>query len=807
MRTGTLLFRTPDPHTDPHHGGQPLPDCPIFPHLNGASMPADQLSQCFSAWTAWVRTLLLIWTATSGACLADEPAAALPAPADQAAPSFRNDVMAVLSRSGCSLGTCHGNQLGKGGLKLSLRGQDPDADFRTLTRELAGRRVNPLLPDSSLLLQKPLMQVPHEGGRRFQVDSQPHQILRRWIAAGLPADAPDAPRLQALEVTPQQLTIYAPILSAQITVTARFSDGSHRDVTQLAVLESSAPFVSISPTGLVSTERSGLTTVTVRYLDQQVPVRLEFVPEIPDFVFQAPPVANAIDEVVFRQLQRLRMNPAPLSDDTTFLRRVYLDVTGLLPPADKARAFLASTAPDKRAVLIDELLASPEYVDYQTLRWADLLRVEEKTLDQKGLQVYHNWIREAVARDQPLNEFVRDIIAARGSTYTVPAANFYRALRNPEERAESTAQLFLGIRLQCTKCHNHPFDRWTQADYYGWSGFFARIDYQIIENKRRDENDKHEFAGEQIVVIKDEGEVQNPATGQPAPLRFLGDSRAAGPDNAAATDTPAPDRLQQLAEWISAADNQRFAATQANRLWFQLLGRGVVDPVDDFRSTNPPSNPELLNLLQQEFVSHQFSTRHLLRLILNSSVYQLSSAQASPHDDEAACFSWTVPRRLTAEQTLDAIAAVTGSTPTFGGHPAGVRAVQLVGVRNGGHRFSPPETGDRFLQLFGKPDRLQTCECERSEETTLAQTFELVSGEVVQQLLKHDSGRIAVSVSSDRSTEDILQDLYWTALTRPPSATEQQALTDYVNARPDRRTALEDIAWAVMNSHEFLLRR
>lgn len=726
--------------------------------------------------------------------------------AQAAAPSFRNDVMAILSKNGCNLGTCHGNQHGKGGLKLSLRGQDPEVDFLTLTRELAGRRVNALHPDDSLLLRKPLMMVPHEGGRRFEPDSQAHQILRDWIRAGLPGDTPDRPQLKRLRVTPALLTVSAPATTAPLRAFAEFSDGTQRDVTHLAVFDSSAPFVTISPTGTATTTQSGQSTVTIRYLDQQAAVRLEFVPQSPDFVFTAPPVSNAIDDLVFRQLQRLRINPSAVCDDTTFLRRVYLDVTGLLPPPDRARAFLASTDLHKRSRLIDELLESPEYVDCQALRWADLLRVEEKTLDKKGVEVFHKWIRDFVAADKPMNEFVRELIAARGSTYTEPPTNFYRALRTPEERAESAAQLFLGIRLQCAKCHNHPFDRWTQSDYYGWSGFFARIDYRIIENKRRDKNDKHEFDGEQIVLIRDDGEVTNPATGSAAPLRFLGDAATAPqPENAASSQVP--DRLLQLSAWISATDNQRLAATQANRIWFQLMGRGIVDPIDDFRATNPASNPELLQLLQQRFVDSQFSTRQLMRLILNSTIYQLSADVNSSNETDESCFSHVVPRRLTAEQTLDAIAAVAGTPATFGGHAAGVRAVQLVGVRNGGHRFSEPESGDRFLQLFGKPDRLQTCECERSEETTLAQTFELVSGELMQSMLQHDKGRIASSIADNRSSEDIISDLYWTALSRPPSADELGSLLAWINSRPDRRIALEDIAWALINSNEFLLRR
>ena len=724
--------------------------------------------------------------------------------ADSRKPSFRNDVMAVLARSGCSLGTCHGNQHGKGGLKLSLRGQDPQGDFITLTRQLASRRVNVLIPDESLLLRKPSMQVPHEGGRRFSQDAPEYQILRDWIAAGMPADADSAPRLIRLDVVPTAITLHEPQRSTPLKATAVFSDGSERDVTSLAVLESSDPAVRISADGTVTfaeSRSSRQTSVTVRYLNRQTTARIEFVPDRPGFAFAAPASSNVIDSLVFAQLQRLQINPSPVCDDTTFLRRVYLDVTGRLPTVSQAREFLESADASKRSHLIDRLLASSEFVDFQTLRWADLLRVEDKTLDAKGVAVFYRWIHDSVAIDKPLNQFAAEIIAARGSTYTEPPANYYRALRTPEERAESTAQVFLGVRLQCAKCHNHPFDHWTQDDYYNWTNFFARVDYKIIENKRRDENDKHEFDGEQIVFMKDEDNVKNPTTGTIAGLRFLGD--AENP----ATDDESSDRLQTLAKWLGASDNRRFAATQANRIWFQLLGQGIVDPIDDFRSTNPASNPELLNALTQEFASRGYRVRELMRLILNSQTYQLSSETNDTNADDVTSFSHAIPQRLTAEQTLDAISQVLDVSAKFGGYPDGTRAMQLAGVRNGGHRYSRPEAGDKFMALFGKPSRLQTCECERTGETTLAQTMEMVSGELITELLRDPENRVANSVQSSETAAQFLDSFWWSALSRPPTKDEAASMLDHVTKSSDPKSALQDIAWAVLNSNEFLLRR
>lgn len=724
--------------------------------------------------------------------------------AEPTPPSFRNEVMAVLARSGCSLGTCHGNQNGKGGLKLSLRGQDPDGDFVTLTRQLASRRVNVMMPDESLLLRKPSMQVPHEGGRRFAVDSAEYQILRDWIAAGMPADADSAPRLVRLDVSPAAITLLEPQRSTPLKATATFSDGSERDVTTLAVLESSDPAVRISADGTVTfgdSQSSRQTSVTVRYLNQQATARIEFVPARPGFEFTAPPETNVIDTLVFAQLKRLQINPSQVSDDTTFLRRVYLDVTGRLPTVQQSHEFLDSTDTNKRSTLIDRLLASPEFVDFQALRWADLLRVEDKTLDPKGVDVFYHWIHHSIETNKPLNLFAAEIIAARGSTYTEPPSNFYRALRTPEERAESAAQVFLGVRLQCAKCHNHPFDHWTQDDYYGWTNFFARVDYKIIENKRRDENDKHEFDGEQIVFMKDEGNVKNPTTGKTAGLRYLGDG------NNAASDDKSVDRLQTLAQWLESPDNHRFAATQANRIWFQLLGQGIVDPIDDFRSTNPPSNPELLNAITKEFVASGYRVRELMRLILNSRTYQLSSESNDTNRDDATSFSHAIPHRLTAEQTIDAISQVLDVAAKFGGYPEGTRAVQLAGVRNGGHRYSRPEVGDKFLALFGKPSRLLTCECERTGETTLAQTMEMVSGELITELLNDRDNRVASSVQSSETAAEFIDNLWWTALSRSPTKEESAAMLDHVARSHDPKSALQDVAWSVLNSNEFLLRR
>lgn len=718
--------------------------------------------------------------------------------------SFRQDVMAVLSKAGCNLGTCHGNQNGKGGFKLSLRGENPDADFATLTHDQNSRRANGVDPDRSLLLLKATMQVPHEGGKRFNDESPEYRILRQWIAAGLPKSKADEVQLARLVVTPSEQVLVEPSDSVALRVTAIMTDDSTLDVTRLACFETSQPIVSISADGLVKRERFGEVTVAVRYLNQQVPVRLAFVSARPDFAWKGPTPATFIDEKVFAKLQSLRMNPSEVCDDTTFLRRVSLDLLGVLPSAEEARTFAKDAQPDKRGRLIDSLLERPEFADFWAMKWADLFRVEEKTLDRKGVATFHAWIRDSVATNKPLDQFVRELIAARGSTYEQPPTNFYRAMRDPVTRSETVTQVFLGIRLQCAKCHNHPFDRWTQTDYYGWTNWFSRVKYEVLENRRRDMNDQHEFDGEQLVLMADSGDVDHPATGKPVPPRFLGDEPSLDKRRPESTD-----RLLQLSEWLTSPNNRRFAEAQVNRVWFHLMGRGIVDPIDDFRATNPPSNPVLLQVLTDDFVAHRFDVQHLIRAIVSSRTYQLSAMPNDTNRDDENNFSHAAVRRLSAEQLADSLALVLDAPLSFKGYPDGTRAAQLAGARVLGRRNGGPSSGDAFLTTFGKPPRLQACECERSEDSTLAQTFQLVSGPILNDLLGRSDNRLKrwVAIEAGVTTDSMIDDLFWTILSRPPSSTEFAAVMKHITSTGNRRANLEDIVWGLLNSDEFLLRR
>jgi len=738
--------------------------------------------------------------------------------------SFRNDVMAVLSKAGCNAGGCHGNASGKAGFKLSLRGQDPDLDYVALTRDQFGRRVNPLEAEQSLMLLKATTAMAHEGGKRFATNTPEYLTLLSWISKGTPNDLETASKLVRLEVSPTEQFLVEPKSEVQIQATAYFSDGTKRDVTGQAVYEAANQIVKISPQGLAKREAFGESTVLVRYLDQQRPVRIAFIPARPDFVWSRPKASNFIDEQIFAKLKTLRTNPSELCTDEVFIRRAHLDLLGLLPTAEEARAFVADRRRDKRARLIDGLLERPEFSDTWALKWSDLLRVEDRTLDRKGTEIFHRWIRESIAEHKPLDQFTRELLTARGSTYVNPPANFYRANRDAVTRAEAVAQVFLGTRLQCAQCHNHPFDRWTQNDYYDWAAVFARVNYKVLRNDRRDENDKHEFKGEQIVFLSRQAEVKNPRLGKPAQPRTLGSSaamkldggigKASGEPPTASVRVPttrngqpATDELQHLASWLTSPTNTFFARSQVNRIWYHLMGRGIVDPIDDFRPTNPASHPALLDALAADFVRNGFDLRRTVRLIMNSRTYQLSSEPNDSNGDDEINFSRAYIRRLTAEQMLDCQFEVTGVPSRLRGYPVGMRAGQLPGSHTEKRRGEKISSADLFLELFGKPQRLLTCECERSMETTMGQAFQLISGPSVNDLLTDPGNRLSRLLTSGKPDPVLVDELYWTALTRGPSAVEAQRASTLLHEAKDRRAALEDLTWSLLNAKEFVLRR
>ncbi len=708
---------------------------------------------------------------------------------------FRREVMAVLSKAGCNAGGCHGNGNGKGGFKLSLRGQDANLDWLAMTREQGGRRVDLIQPENSLVLMKASAALAHEGGQRFAPGSPEYEILRQWIREGAPDSGTQAAKLVKLEVAVPEQVLVEPAVEVRLRATAKFADGTERDVTRLAVYEPTNFTAKVSADGLVTRQKAGETTVLVRYLDQQVAVPLAFVPARPDFAWSEPPETSFIDGFVFKKLRTLRMNPSARCSDTVYLRRAYLDLLGVVPTAETARAFTADTAPDKRAQLVERLLVRGEFADFWALKWADLLKIEQRQLDYAGMKVFHAWIREGIAQNKPLDQFARELIAARGSTLQNPPANWWRANRDPVTRAENTARVFLGTQLNCAQCHNHPFERWTQDDYYNWAGLFARLDYQLSGEKPKDENDKREFRGDQTVLIKASASVTNVRTGEPATPAFLGGEKPAVSSER--------DELLALADWLP--HSPMFARMQVNRVWFHLLGRGLVDPVDDFRASNPPSHPELLDALARDFAAHGYDLRQLIRTIMASRTYQLAAEPNGTNATDETNNSHAIVRRLTAEQLLDSVSKALAAPLPLEGAPAGTRLAQLA---EGRKHYKPLTTAvELFAASFGKPPRLIASECERSTDTALPQVFQLISGPLIQQLLTRKGNVLGALLAEEKPGAEIIAQLFWTTLSRPPVAAELTHATAYLSAAQDRRRALEDLAWALLNSKEFVFRQ
>ncbi|MCA9047771.1 MAG: DUF1549 domain-containing protein [Planctomycetaceae bacterium] len=691
---------------------------------------------------------------------------------------FHSEVLAALTKAGCNMGACHGSPSGKGGFRLSLRGYDPPLDVLTLRGEFFGRRANLLSPEESLLLRKPLMETAHGGGKRLERGSDIYNVLRDWIAEGMQTEDNNAPKLERIEVLPGDLVFHDVGDRQQLIVNGHFRDGIVRDVTALTAFDSSDDnTATISASGVVRREGRGEVTILARVLDRMDTSRLTFLTERPGFQWTNPETFNDIDRLVFRKLQQLQIAPADLCSDSDFQRRVTLDLTGRLPTLDEVQAFRSDSAEDKRTKLIDRLLSSPDYASFWSLKWGDVLRCNSRRLTEPGAHKFRRWLFDVVRSDMPLNQFATELLTASGSTQLNPAANYWRASRDEIDATETTAQLFLGIRMQCAKCHNHPFEKWTQDDYYGVAAAFYRV------GRKEDR-----LPGHEIVFVKHSGDVRQPRTGETMKVRLLLRGDVDVPDN--------QDRRAVFARWLTAADNPFFAKSLANRIWGHLTGRGIVEPVDDFRDSNPPSNPELLNLLAAELAGSNYSARHLIRFILTSRTYQLSAQTNDNNSDDELYFSHAVTRMLTAEQLLDGICQLTGVPEKFSGLPAGTRAVDLA---------DPPE-GHKFLQVFGQPQRELPCECERSTDSNLSQALQLINGSVVQNKLRDDSGNLHRWVREGRSDREIVDLLYQTGLSRRPNPDELNVALKHVSAVSDRLPALEDIAWAVINSREFLFR-
>lgn len=700
---------------------------------------------------------------------------------------FLRDVAPVLTKAGCNMGPCHAVQHGQAGFKLTVFNFDPDADRNAIARDRLQRRLNPIDPEQSLFLLKPTMGVPHGGGKRMAPGSVEHQMLVSWIKNGAPAPLKDSPKVTGISVFPNQ-RVGEKGLKQQLRVTATYSDNTVRDVTALARFDSMDDgMLAVSSDGMVTTSSSGQAPVMARF-EGQAAICMFVVPYRESLELAGWTNQNFVDEHASQKFIELGIDPSPVCDDATFIRRAFLDATGTLPTVEQTRKFLASTEPKKREQLIDELLGltgdpardihNDNYAAFWALKWADLLRntSNRKSVDQ-GMWAMHNWLRESFRTNKPFDQFVRELVTAKGSIYMNGPANYFRVFNNSSDLTEATAQIFLGVRMECAKCHHHPFEKYGQDDYYGFSAFFSRVSTKNSEEFGL-------FGRESVVTVRTTGEVNNPKTGkrmQPTPLE--------GPS----VDHPL-DRRIALADWLTAKDNKLFAMNMVNRSTRFLLGRGLVEPVDDLRSTNPPTNPALMDALSKHFVDSGFNVKQLLRAIMVSRLYQLDSQPTATNAADSRFYSHYLVKRMTAEPLLDAIDQVSQSRTKFNNLPLGTRAIDLP----------DSEYPDHFLNTFAKPRRASVCECERSPDENLAQALHTLNGETIATKLADKKGRIARLIGENKTPEVILDELYLAAFNRPPKPEEVVAGKEIVAAAGTAQEGYEDILWALMNSKYFL---
>ncbi|MGE3317138.1 MAG: DUF1549 and DUF1553 domain-containing protein, partial [Planctomycetaceae bacterium] len=695
--------------------------------------------------------------------------------------SFVSEVIPAISKVGCNMGTCHGSQQGRAGFKLSLRGYDPLFDYTALVDDISGRRFNRAQPAQSLMLLKPTQGVPHEGGFLFDEESRYYKILHQWIAEGCNYDA-TAHRVDRIEVFPS-----APLLQhmkdvQQLIVIAHYNDGTSRDVTREAVFDTSNfEVATLGKTGLIEAVRRGEAAALVRFEGLYAAAPVTVLGEREGYKWVDSPEYNFVDTHVNEKLRRMKILPSELCTDSEFLRRISLDLTGLPPTSAQTRAFLADERPTraKREAKIDELLNSPLYVEHWTLKWSDLLLNNRKFVSEKGVWAFRNWIRSSLASDKPYDKFAYELMTADGSTFDNPAANYFRVAREPKVVMENMTQVFLGTRFNCNQCHDHPFERWTQKNYYGLAAYFASVG-------RKDGT----RPGEEIIYsTRNPQPVIHPGTGQNVTAAF--------PFEHPGMDKSITDNRKKLAQWLTAPQNPYFAKSIANRYWSYFTGRGIIDPVDDIRASNPPSNPELLDALTDDFVNHNLELRHLIRTIATSHTYQRSYKTNEWNKDDVVSFSHAMPRRLAAEQLFDALVVATGAPSDIPGMPAGFRASQL-----------PDPTVDvGFLDMFGRAPRESPCECERTSEVSLAQTLSLVNGPTISDAIIHPKGLIARLTAEKADSRKMVEEVYLAVVCRLPTDAEKKQGEEYLASVANPVEATQDLMWALINSPEFLFNR
>jgi hypothetical protein len=691
--------------------------------------------------------------------------------------SFKLDVMPIFLRAGCNTGTCHGAARGKDGFRISLFGFDPEGDYYRITREMSGRRISIALPEECLLVEKSIGTVTHTGGERFKVGSEHYQTLLRWLEAGAPKDPPTVARAVAVDLYPPRLVLEGDGASQRLTVRAKYSDGTERDVTSLArFMTNNDVSAKITEDGLVTAAQRGEAYVFARFATFTVGTQVIVIPKDLRYTWPNVPERNYIDGLVFDKLKKLRILPSELCDDESFLRRASLDLTGTLPTREEHDRFMSDAREDKRSKLVDGLLARKEFSELWVMKWAELLQIrtnDNQQVSYKTALGYFNWLQARVQENVPFNELVREILGASGGTFQNPASTFYQIERDTLKTAENVAQIFMGMRIQCAQCHNHPFDRWTLDDYYGFSAFFSQVGRKNAEDPR-----------EKIIYDKGEGEVKHPVGGRTMEPKFLGGEVA---------DVKGKDRREVLADWLVSPQNPYFARNLANMVWAHFFGRGIIDPVDDVRVSNPASNPELLDALARKFVEYKYDFKKFVRDILTSRVYQLSTQANATNESDTRNFSKGPIRRIRAEVLLDIISQVTETPNKFRGLPVGSRAVQIA----------DGNTTNYFLRTFGRATRETVCSCEVKMDPNLSQALHLLNGDTVNARILQ--GNLVQKLqAAGRTPDEIVDDLYIRCLGRKPTPGEIEKVRPLSKDKAAQKQDLEDLFWALLNANEFI---
>ena len=689
--------------------------------------------------------------------------------------SFKLDVMPIFLRNGCNQGGCHGAARGKDGFRLSLFGFDPDGDHYRLTRELNGRRINLAIPEESLLVEKSTGKVPHTGGQKFAVGEQYYNDLVRWVDAGGPQDPAGIATPVSVDLFPKTALLDGKGSTQQLIVRAKYSDGSERDVTSLALfLSSNDSSGKVSPNGLVTAGDRGEAFVMARFSTFTVGVPFIVLPKDLKFSFPTTPEKNYIDTLVNAKLKNLRIAPSATCSDEVFLRRIFIDLTGMLPSVEEYKTFMANKSADKREQLVKELMERKEFSELWVLKWAELLQIRSSNqVSYKATLLYYNWLQDRIARNVPLNQWVQELLGANGGTFNNPVTNYYQNETDILKVTENVAQVFMGMRIQCAQCHNHPFDRWTMDDYYGFAAFFTQIGRKRTDDPR-----------ELVVFNSGSGEINHPLGGRRMAPKYLGGE---------VPDVVGKDRRGLMAEWLASPKNPYFATNLSNMVWTHFFGVGIINEVDDVRVSNPPSNSELLQELGKKFTEYNYDFKRLVKDIVLSNSYQLSTQANASNESDTKNFSHSSIRRIKAETFLDCISQVTETKNKFPGLPLGARAVQIA----------DGQVSNYFLTTFGRATRESVCSCEVKLDPTLSQSLHLLNGDATTQRITQ--GNLIGKLLKDKKTpEEILDEIYVRCLSRMPSADEKTKVLALVNAEKDKKQVLEDAFWAVLNTREYM---